>query len=155
MRGLQVLQARHGMCSQACRCCKHASQKHVYHMHPYHVDPGLKHQWNVPLWHMLPWPCLIEVQQTRTCTHMHIWHMVMGAHMRMVPPPTPPGASLTLTQILTQTLIQPQQHSGCWGLDANSIQFFLPIRLRGTTRGVLRCYIQLEAVLDSVPAVTS
>ena len=52
-------------------------------------------------------------------------------------------------------LIQLQQHSGCWDLDGNSIHLFFPIRLLGTiTRGVLRLFTQLEAILDSVPAVT-
>ena len=39
-------------------------------------------------------------------------------------------------------------------VDGNNTHLFLPIRLLGTiTRGVLRLYTQLEAILDSVPAV--
>ena len=54
---------------------------------------------------------------------------------------------------ISQNTVQLRQHSGCWDLDGNSIHAFLPIRLLGTiTRGVLRLYIQLEAILDSVPA---
>ena len=56
----------------------------------------------------------------------------------------------------SQNAVQLQQHSGCWDLDGNSAQLLIPIRLLGTiTRGVLRLYTQLEAILDSVPAVTA
>ena len=41
-------------------------------------------------------------------------------------------------------------------LNGNSIQLFFPIRLLGTiTRGVLRLYTQLEAIVDSVSTVTA
>ena len=47
-----------------------------------------------------------------------------------------------------------QQHSGCWHLDGDRIHLFLPIRLLGTTtRGVLRLYTQIEAILDPITGV--
>ena len=55
----------------------------------------------------------------------------------------------------SQHAVQLQQHSGCWDLDGNSIHLFIPIRILGTITRVLRPYTQLEAILDSVPAVTA
>ena len=56
----------------------------------------------------------------------------------------------------SQNAVQLQHHSGCWDLDGNNINLFLPICLLGTiTRGALRLYIQQEAILNSVPSVTA
>ena len=58
--------------------------------------------------------------------------------------------------ILTETALMCSFQPVYWehSLDGNSTHVFLPTRLLGTiTRCVLRLYIQLEAILDSVPAV--
>ena len=56
----------------------------------------------------------------------------------------------------SQNAVQVQQHSGCWEIDGNSVHLFLSIHVLGTITVCVLCLsIQLEIILDSVPAVTA
>ena len=67
-------------------------------------------------------------------------------------------SNLTLTLILSRILKMQSSYNStvAAGIFTGTAFICLPIRLLGTvTQGVLRLYTQLEAILNSVPAVTA